>query len=102
MTRTKSELREYDIGTDDDLNAQEKETTLTIPNDTDGVVIYSDVATMIKWVLSVEESEIIDHRLKNGEIVGVKARIPKGIIKLQGSARKSNAHSQMVSYGGEL
>jgi hypothetical protein len=98
----KDKLQTYDIGTDDDLNAQEKETTLTIPNDKDGVVIYSDVATMIKWVLSVEESKIVDHRLKNGEIVGVKARIPKGIIKLQGSARKSNAHSQMVSYGDEL
>jgi hypothetical protein len=98
----KNKIQEYDIGTDDDLNAQEKETTLTIPNDKDGVVIYSDVATMIKWVLSVSESEVIDHRLKNGEIVGVKARIPKGIVKLQGSARKSNAHSQMVSYGDEL
>jgi len=100
--KTKNELREYDISTDDDLNAQEKETTLTIPNDKDGVVIYSDVATMIKWVLSVSESEVIDHRLKNGEIVGVKATIPKGIIKLQANSRKSNAHSQMVSYGGEL
>jgi len=98
----KAELRELDITTDDDLSASEKETTLSAPNDTDRVTIYSDVATIIKWVLSVEESEMVDHRLKNGKIVGVKATIPKGIIKLQGSARKSNAHSQMVSYGGGL
>ena len=95
----KDELQEYEIGTDRNLSAEEKETTITAPNDTDRCTVYSDVATVIKWVLSVEESEVIDHRIKNGEIVGVKATIPKGILKLQGSARKSNTHSQMVSYG---
>jgi len=31
----------------------------------------------------------------------VKGRVPKGIIKLQSSARKSNVESQMVAYGDE-
>lgn len=102
MTLTKSELQQHDIGTDSDLNAQEKETTLSIPNDKDEAVIYSDIATVIKWMLSVEESEIKDYRIKDDTIVGLKAVIPKGIIKLQKNARKSDSHSQMVSYGGEL
>ena len=97
--KSKEELRALEIETDSDLGANEKETTLTFPNDKDAGIIHSDVATVIKWVLSVDESEIRDYRLKDGAIVDVRATIPKGIIKLQGSARMSNAHSQMVSYG---
>ena len=49
---------------------------------------------------SVEESTVESARRNNeGEIVGVTGKIPKGIIKLQASARKSNYDSQMVSYG---
>lgn len=97
--KSKDELRQLEIATDDDLQANEKETSLTFPNDTDYGIIHSDVATVIKWILSVEESEITDYRLKEGAIVDARARIPKGILKLQQNARKSNAHSQMVSYG---
>jgi len=94
-------IRDMDVGTDPELAAMEKETTLTIPNDTDYARIHSDVPTTIKWVLSVSESEIKNHRTIDGEIVAVTARIPKGILKFQGKARKSDTHSQMVRYGDE-
>lgn len=97
----KAELQQMSVGTDPDLDAIEKETTLTFPNDRETGRIYSDVPTMIKWVLSVSESEVVMSRVHEGEIVAVAARIPKGIVRLQGSARKSNAHSNMVSYGAE-
>jgi hypothetical protein len=90
-----------EVGTDPELAAMEKETTLTIPNDTDTARIHSDVPTTIKWVLSVSESEIENYRTLEGQIVAVTATIPKGILKFQGKARKSDTHSQMVSYGDE-
>jgi hypothetical protein len=92
--------RDLEPRDDPDLMAIEKETSITCPNDKDTCTIYSDVSTVIKWIQSVEESKPLGVRLTDsGEILGVKARIPKGIIKLQGNSRKSSAHSQMVSYG---
>lgn len=94
------DVRERDVTADENLAAMEKETSINFPNDTDRGTIYTDVPTMIKWILSVEASDIVGVRLaESGAIIGVKAKIPKGIVKLQGSARKSDAHSQMVSYG---
>jgi len=87
------------IGSDDALEAMEKETTLTIPNDTDCARIHSEVPTIIKWIGSIDGSTIESTRVVGGEIVAVTATIPKGILKFQATARKSNTHSQMVSYG---
>lgn len=97
--RSKEELQNLDVAGDTQLLTEEKETTLTINNDDDSVTIYSDISTMIKWVLSIEESEIIDHRITDEKLVGIKANVPRGVIKLQSSARKSSNYSQMVSYG---
>ncbi|MFO7936570.1 MAG: hypothetical protein R6V06_03070 [Kiritimatiellia bacterium] len=94
-------IHDMSVGSDPELSAMEKETTLTFPNDTDTGRIHTEVPTVIKWVLSVSESEVENHRSVDGEIVAVTATIPKGIIKLQGSARKHDTHSQMVSYGDE-
>jgi len=92
--------RQKEVTADDGLGAMEKETAITCPNDTDYCHISSEVPTIIKWILSVEESTIKETRENDeGAIVGVTAQIPKGIIKLQGNSRKSHAHSQMVSYG---
>ena len=96
---TKEELRTKAIETDPMLGADEKETSITFPNDTDYGLFHSEVPTTIKWFLSVEESEVTDHRTVDGAIVSVTGTIPKGILKLQGNARKSDTHSQMVSYG---
>ena len=92
--------RQRDVSSANNLASQEKETTLNFPNDTDEGTIYTDVPTIIKWIQSVEASEPKGlHFNESGKIVGAKATIPKGIIKLQKSARKSNGHGQMVSYG---
>ena len=102
-TPTKTELRETGVGTDPALEADEKETTLTAPNDQDYCIFFSEVPTHIKWVLSIEESELLRHRIYSDDdetkVVAIKAKIPKGIIKLQKSARKSDTNSDMVSYG---
>jgi hypothetical protein len=100
---TKTELREIGVGTDPALDPEEKETTLTAPNDEDYCIFFSEVPTHMKWVLSVEESELLRHRIYSDDtvtkVVAIKAKIPKGIIKLQKSARKSDTNSDMVSYG---
>jgi hypothetical protein len=96
---TKAELRDKEIGTDPKLGAAEKETSITFPNDRDRGLFHSEVPTTIKWFLSVEESQVTNYRVVDGMLVSVTGTIPKGIIKLQGNARKSNTHSQMVSYG---
>ena len=102
-TPTKTELRETGVGTDPALEADEKETTLTAPNDQDYCIFFSEVPTHIKWVLSIEESELLRHRIYSDDdetkVVAIKAKIPKGIIKLQKSARKSDTNGDMVSYG---
>jgi len=95
-------LRSMDVGSDPDLDPDEKETSLTFPNDTDHGTFYTEVPTMIKWVLSIEGSDIVDFReVDDVGLVAIKATIPKGYFKFQKSARKSMSHSQMVSYGGE-
>jgi hypothetical protein len=102
-TPTKSELREIGAGIDPALDPEERETTFTAPNDTDYCLFFSEVKTHIKWVLSIEESELLRHRIySDGEetkVVAVKMKIPKGIIKFQNSARKSDTNGDMVSYG---
>jgi len=100
---TKQELREIGAGIDPALGPEERETTFTAPNDTDYCLFFSEIPTHIKWVLSVEESKLLRHRIYSDDevtkVVAVKAEIPKGIIKLQKSARKSDTNSDMVSYG---
>jgi hypothetical protein len=102
-TPTKEHLREIGVGTDPTLEAEEKETTLTLPNDTDNGRIFSENPTVMKWILSVEEAEITNYRLYSDDgverVVAIHATIPKGILKFQKSARKSDTHGDMVSYG---
>jgi len=96
---------EFDeIGTDPKLNPDEKETTINAPNDTDTATICTEIQTHIKWVLSVEESDVLDHRTITEDggtqsLVMVKARIPKGILMLKPTARKSDTNGDMTSYG---
>ena len=100
--KVEQKLRSMDVGSDPALDPDEKETSLTFPNDTDHGTFYTEVPTMIKWVLSIEGSDIVDFReVDDVGLVAIKATIPKGYFKFQKSARKSMSHSQMVSYGGE-
>lgn len=104
MTRQEppENVRELPVTSDERLSAQEKETNLNFPNDLECGTITSEVPSVMKWVLSVSESRIKWVRLtESDEIIALQAEIPKGIVKLQQSARKSNQHSQMVSYGEE-
>ena len=96
---SKEELLDRTIEVDPQLSAAERETSLTFPKDRDEGLFHSEVPTTIKWVLSIEESTITDTRFVDGSIVAVTATVPKGVVKLQATARKSNTHSQMVSYG---
>lgn len=100
MQEPPENVKEYEVRADSELSKEEKETTLVFPNDTGTGTIFTDVPTIMKWILSIVESEVIGVRInESGKIIGVKAKIPKGVVKLQGDARQSNSHSQMVSYG---
>lgn len=100
---TKEELREIGVGIDPTLGTEERETTFTAPNDENYCLFFTEVKTHIKWVLSIKESELLQHRIYSDDeetkVVAVKMKIPKGIIKLQNSARKSDTNGDMVSYG---
>jgi hypothetical protein len=96
----KQELLNERIVSDPKLTAKEKETSLCFPNDLECGTIYTEVPTIIKWVLSIEESNIRDvKKTEDGEICGLDAQIPKSIIKLQGDSRNSCDHSRMITYG---
>jgi len=98
---TEAEIREMPVREDPLLTPQEKETALTLPTDLDEGTFSSEVGTTIKWFLSVRETEITDYCVEDGNIVYVRGKVPKSVIKLQSSARKSNNESQMVSYGDQ-
>jgi len=100
MTENDINLQKAPIVSDSDLGATEKETTLTIPNDTDRVRLHSDIPTHIKWVLSIPQSTVRRVRTNDsGQITGVVADIPKGVIKMQSGNRSSQTNAAMVSYG---
>jgi len=94
-----SEVREMPVTSDSALSADEKEVRIVGINSESEMVCSTEVPTISKWLQSIEVSTVDWVRVEDGHIIGVKARIPKGIIKLQGSARKADTHSQMVTYG---
>lgn len=95
-----TDVRDRDASTDGALLPAEKELLVTCPNDVDYCRVTTEIPTFVKWLQSIEESSFDWVRTdEQGAIVACSATIPKGQLKLQGSARKSNQHSQMVSYG---
>jgi len=98
---TAEKLRNMPVKSDPDREAIEKETGLNFYNDKPYGIFHSSVPTMIKWFLSVEGATITDYEEHEGAIVSVTGRLSKSFVKLQGSGRKSTAHSQMVSYGNQ-
>lgn len=94
------DVRSRDAGNDYFLASEEKETTLVFSNDKDFGTVFTEIRVHIDWVLGIEESEIEGVRLNNdGDVIAIKAKIPKGIVKFQASPRSSNYNSQMVSEG---
>lgn len=91
-------LQGLEVTTDSDLSPAEKETTITAPNDRDYFRIHSDIPVHIKWVLSLYPNvQIRGFRTKNGSLVDIRANIPKGYLKLQGSNRKQQTNGAMVT-----
>lgn len=95
-------IRDWPVESEESLGTAEKEVRLHGANDEDTLTVSTEIPTVIKWIFSVEESEINRVRVnEDGAVVACHTEIPKGIVKLQGTARKSNTHSQMVSYGSQ-
>lgn len=92
-------VRDSDVTSDPMLGADEKELRMVCPNGTDHCIVSTEIPTFIKWLQSIPASEFTDVKREDGEIVQATAKVPKGNIKLQATARKSDTHSQMVSYG---
>lgn len=96
------DVRNRPVTSDDALSTEEKGVRMNGANDEDHLTISTEVPTFIKWLQSIEPTSFDWIRVNSeGAIIGAKATIPKGIVKLQSSARKSDTHSQMVSYGNE-
>lgn len=100
---TKEELpddfRNMEVKSNPDLNTMEQETCLSFSKDLEKVHVYSDISTFIKWILSVEDAEVLWAHIEDEAIVGCKASIPKGILKMKSKPRNSNRHYGMVGYG---
>lgn len=97
------DVRERDVTSDEALSTEEKEVRIVGSKPDDSVVCSTEIPTLIKWLQSIEESDFEWVRTNGeGAIVAAQATVPKGIVKLQGRARQSNTHSQMVTYGDEV
>lgn len=95
-------VRELPVASDPELSTEEKELRMVTANDQDRMVVSTEIPTFVKWLQSIRGSTFEWVRLDaEGSIVAAKATVPKGNVKLQATARKSNQHSQMVSYGEE-
>lgn len=98
--KSKQELLECGVASDSELSAYERETSLTFPKDRDVGYFHSEITSTIKWFLSVEDTVVEDYRTNDeGEVIAVRGKVPKTIVKLQNKSRKQSIDSQMVTYG---
>lgn len=95
-------LDDLEVGSDPDLSKEEKETTITVDNDREKFRIHTDIPTHIRWIRSIPDGRIVAFRTVNDTLVGVKADVPKGYLKLQSTNRKSQQNAAMVTYGDQL
>lgn len=95
-----SNVRQMPVASDDSLSKHEKELRMVGSNDSNEMVVSTEIPTIVKWLQSIPSSSFDWIRTDgDGAIVACKARVPKGVVKLQATARKSDTHSQMVAYG---
>jgi hypothetical protein len=92
-------IRSMDVASDPELGTEEKELRMTACKDEDRLTISTEIPTIIKWLQSIEPVEWKSTRVIDDALVAVTATVPKGIVKLQATARWTNTHSGMVSYG---
>ncbi|MFB6256296.1 MAG: hypothetical protein ABEH58_06150 [Haloplanus sp.] len=97
---------------DPDLLPEEKETTLRFAKDQDTAAVYTAEAGLARrllahaavnveglTVLEEEEArrEVDPDDWGGGDIVGVRARLPVGALKVQRTPRSAGGHAQVVS-----
>lgn len=102
MTRTDppEDWREREVTSDDELLSQEKELRIVCPNDVDYCHIATEIPTIMKWIQSIEESEVEWVRTNSdSEIIAIAGKMPKGMMTLKSQSKKSNTHGSIVTYG---
>jgi hypothetical protein len=92
-------VRSMNVKTHPELDKKEQETCFSFCKDSNVVTVYSDIPTFVRWMLSVEDSDINWVNIVDGDVVGCKATVPKGILKMKSKSRQSNRHYGMVGYG---
>lgn len=94
------DIRDREVRSDPTLSEVEQELRVVGAKDQSSLTVSTEIPTIIRWLQSIEEATFEEVRVdQQGTLVGCNARVPKGIVKLQGTARKSNNHGQMVTYG---
>lgn len=99
---------DFEFKSDPKLNGHEKETIIRFGSQDEYAVVHTYIKSNVRAVCNHELSEIISLTTTDGrfepdeidsgsEVVGVKAEIPIGCLKIQKSSRSSNAPAPVVS-----
>lgn len=94
-------LRTKISGKTPNLSASEKELRIVGPKDQKRVVISSEIAPAIRYIIAHSESEVEWVRIVDGHIVAVRATAPRSLLLLKSEPRQSNVWSQVFSNRGE-
>jgi len=96
---------------DPDLTPQEKETTIRFAKDEEHATVYTAEAGLTRRLLAhpnaeVEELNVLEDgatrnvapsEVSGREIVGVRASVPVGALKIRVSSRSAPGHAEVVS-----
>jgi hypothetical protein len=96
---------------DPDLTPQEKETTIRFAKDEEHATVYTAEAGLTRRLLAhpnadVEEVNVLEDgatrnvdpaEVSGRDIVGVRASVPVGALKVRVSARSAPGHAEVVS-----
>lgn len=99
---SKAELRGLTVRADPGLDPDEREMNVRANSRDDWCVVYSEIPVVIRWVLSVPRSAVESYRIIEGDLVAIKAKVPKGQFKFQSTCRETDHNGGMVGYGDML
>jgi len=85
------------ITEDPQLASHEKETTMRINKQEEKIIIFSEIASMIRGLLKRDDFEVIEKRTVDGDTVAVKGKLPLGVLKIQQNERKHGKYANVVS-----
>lgn len=88
-----------DVNEDPALSPEEKQVSLVTTKGEDYFRVHSEVTSVTRYLLKHPSAEIDSTREVDGSVVACTAKIPHGLVKLQGKPRKSDQFSQVVSQG---